>query len=110
MSNPFEGTEPIVSELYELLLSKLESIGTYDEETKKTSIHLTKRAAFLGVHPKKTYLELNVVSDCPLEAKRGYRTEQVSKNRFHNRIRIEKPGDLDQRLMKDIASGYRLMS
>ncbi len=52
MSDLFERSDPIVQELYESLLSKLKTIGPYKIESKKTSIHLVSRVAFLGVHPR----------------------------------------------------------
>ncbi len=109
MTDPFEGTEPIVRELFDLLLGRLERLGPFETETKKTSVHLTRRAAFLGVHPKKRYLEINIVSSRPLDASRGYKVEAVSKNRFHNRVRIEQPADLTAELMRDIEAAYQLM-
>ncbi len=108
MSNPFDGTEAIVNDLYELLLAKVKEIGVFSVETKRTSIHLSKRAAFLGVHPKKKYLEINIVSRDPLGDR--YKSEQVSKNRFHNRVRINSATDFDRELMRDIENAYKLLS
>jgi len=110
LADPFHSSDLLVRELYESLLSKLKVVGPYKVEGKKTSLHLVNRAAFLGVHPKKEHLELNVVSSAPLDAKRGYKIEQVSKNRYHNRVRIERASDLDPELIHDIADAYRLMS
>ena len=109
MTDPFEGTEPRVRDLFDALRSKLKAIGPFGTETKKTSIHLIRRAAFLGLHPKKSYLEINVVSSNPLDESRGYKVEQVSKNRFHNRMRIEQVADLTAELMREIANAYHLM-
>ncbi len=107
--DPFEGAEPVVRELYDLLLARLKTLGPYKAQTKRTSIHLTRRAAFLGVHPKKRCLEINVVSSSPLDESRGYKVEAVSRNRFHNRIRIERAADLNAELMRDIKTAYQLM-
>ena len=109
MFDPFEGTESVVRNLFDSLLTKTKSLGPFRTETKKTSIHLVRRAAFLGVHPKKSYLEINVVSSNPLDESRGYKVEQVSRNRFHNRMRIEQMADLNSQLMRDIANAYKLM-
>ncbi len=108
MSNPFDGTESIVHDLYELLLAKVKEIGVFSIEMKRTSIHLSKRAAFLGVHPKKKYLEINIVSISRLGGR--YKSEQVSKNRFHNRVRINSATDFDRELIRDIENAYALMS
>jgi len=109
MTDPFEGTEPAVRDLFDSLLTRLKALGPFGTETKKTSVHLTRRAAFVGVHPKRRYLEINVVSSSPLDKSRGYKVEQISKNRFHNRMRIERVADLNSELMRDIASAYQLM-
>ena len=109
MTDPFEGTEPIVRDLFDSLLTKLKALGPFGMESKRTSVHPTRRAAFLGVRPKKSYLEINVISSSPMDESRGYKVEQVSKHRFHNRMRIQQVTDLNAELMRDIASSYRLM-
>jgi hypothetical protein len=51
-----------VKDLYQYLLKELNRFGEITIEEKKTSFHLKNRAAFAGVHPKKKYFILNIVS------------------------------------------------
>jgi len=109
MEDPFANSDPIVKDLYEHLMSKLKGLGPMRVETKKTSMHIVNHAAFLGIDPKRKLLEINIVSLKPLDQKRGYKTEQVSRNRFHNRMRIEAARDISARLVEDIRGAYSLM-
>ena len=42
------------------LLEVLRTLGPFKEEPKKTSIHLVNTSGFAGVHPRKSFLYLNV--------------------------------------------------
>jgi hypothetical protein len=101
---------PEVESLYNQLLFKLKESGTIIVEEKKTSIHLKNRAAFAGVHPRKSYFILNIVSDSPINSPRVIKQEQVSKSRFHNEMKVEKPEDIDGELLTWLKSAYHLMS
>ena len=85
--------------LYVELLTFLDTLGAYRVEEKKTSLHIVSgRAAFLGVHPKKHLLRLNIVLGRALEGKRIVKTEQVSAKTFHNEIDFNDAGQLDKEL------------
>jgi hypothetical protein len=110
MEDPFKSADPLVLELYASLLSLLKSLGPFRIEAKKISVHFVNRAAFLGAHPGKTYLDINIVYSAPLSTDRGYKVEQVSKNRYHNRKRIRQKSDLNQELIRDIKHAYKLLA
>ena len=101
---------PEVSALYKKLLDSLKSFGKVGVEEKKTSIHLTNRAAFAGVHPRKEYFTLNIVSDQPINSQRIMKTEQVSKSRYHNELRVERESDIDTELLGWLKTAYHLMA
>ena len=69
------------------------------EEPKKTSIHLTNERAFAGVHPRKAWLILNISSDRPIESDRIVKSEQVSKNRYHQEVKLLSPDEVDEELI-----------
>jgi hypothetical protein len=102
----FEDREPLVKELYEELLKRIQMFGPVEVQTKKSSIHLVNRVAFLGVHPKKGLLELNIVSEKPIKHTKVLKTEQISRGRCHNRIRLTKMNEIDLDLMKLIHDAY----
>jgi hypothetical protein len=100
---------PEVKELYQKLLSELKKFGEVIVEEKKTSIHLKNRAGFAGVHPRKNYFILNIVSSTAINSSRITKREQVSKSRFHNELRIEKPEDIDDEVLLWLKEAYELM-
>ncbi len=100
---------PKVQTLYNHLLNSVNQFGRVGIEEKKASIHLTKRSAFAGVHPRKDYFILNIVSDKPITSSRIKKTEQVSKSRFHNEVKIESEGEINSELLEWLKTAYELM-
>jgi hypothetical protein len=100
---------PEVKVLYKTLRNSLQGFGKIGVEEKKTSIHLINRAAFAGVHPRKDYFILNIVSDQPIASQRIEKTEQVSKSRFHNELRIASETDINPELIGWLKAAYELM-
>jgi len=92
----FLNQSPVVYEIYKTILKELKTIGKVGIKTKKTSIHLKNKTAFGGVHPKKNWLDFNLVMNHPLKDKRITKVEQVSKSRFHNNFRFKAPEEIDK--------------
>jgi len=86
-----QGKDDVVQSMYHRLLEVLHTLGPFLEEPKKTSIHLVHTVGFAGVHPRKSYLLLNVRTDHPIGSQRITKTEHVSKNRFHNELKPLSP-------------------
>ncbi|MGL4382604.1 MAG: DUF5655 domain-containing protein [Bacilli bacterium] len=104
----FSNKNQEVKEFYDIIITFLNKIGPYQVELKKTSIHLSCNSAFLGVHPKKQWLDLNIVSTKVLKHPQLRKHEQVSKNRFHNEFRIKVSSDLNSDLLNFIKEAYLL--
>jgi hypothetical protein len=104
----FAGKDPNVRATYEQLLAALSELGPFAAEPKKTSIHLVKQSGFAGVHPRKGYLYLNLRTAQPIDSPRVVKQEQVSKNRFHNEIKLAQPDDVDPQLVGWLAEAYAL--
>jgi hypothetical protein len=64
----FTGKDDVVRSTYDRLLEALHTVGPFQEEPKKTSLHLVHRVGFAGVHPRKSYLLLNLRTDLQLRA------------------------------------------
>jgi hypothetical protein len=96
------------SAVYKRLLATLDRLGAYDVEGKKTSLHIVRRRAFLGVHPRKDGLLLNIVTERPIENSRVIRVEQVSKNRCHNEVKIISEKEIDEELFEWIRQAFAL--
>ena len=106
----FANKEPHVRRVYEKVLSSLAKVGPVKAETKKTSIHLVRETSFAGVHPKKTWLDLTIRSDKPIKSKRVRSQEQVSKNRWHQDVRLTSPADVDAEVVGWLKNAYALAS
>jgi hypothetical protein len=104
----FTGKDPTVRQTYERLLTVLASCGPFTPEAKKTSIHLIRTSGFAGVHPRKSYLILNLRLARPLDGPRIAKTEQVSKHRWHNEIRLDTPEQIDAELRGWLQEAYTL--
>jgi hypothetical protein len=94
-----------------LLYAELESLDDITIEEKKTSLHVVfNGAAFLGVHPRKEGIRLNLVQDyCP-DSFRIQKSEQVSKSRFHNEVDLTSEARIDDELISWIRDAYELRS
>ncbi|MDR0298492.1 MAG: DUF5655 domain-containing protein [Streptococcaceae bacterium] len=97
----------LAREIYEQLMAELE-IGLYDVEVKKTSLHLTNGAAFLGISPKKNWLDITIVLNHRLEHQTLKKAEQVSKSRWHNDMRLSALSDVDSKVLAAIQEAYDL--
>jgi hypothetical protein len=106
--NPFTG-KPAARSLYDCLLVRLRTVGSFTEEYKKTSVHIVAgKGAFLGVHPRTDSLLLNIVLDRALVSDRLSKVEQVSKSRYHNEIKLSDEGSIDDELLEWISEAYKL--
>ncbi|AIE86927.1 DUF5655 domain-containing protein [Fimbriimonas ginsengisoli] len=102
----FEG-RPKASEIYGSLVPVLNALGAHSVEEKKSSLHVVAgRAAFLGVHPRKDGLRLNLVLARQLAGPRVAKAEQVSAKRYHNEVDIKDVGEIDEELRAWISEAY----
>jgi hypothetical protein len=96
----------VSAETYSRLMEVVNQLADVSVENKKSSIHITHKRAFLGVHPRKDALLLNVVTVEPIDSARVRRMERVSANRFHNELLLTGPDDVDAELEGWITEAY----
>jgi len=106
----FDKSDPAVRATYERLLIRVRRIGPVTAEQNKTSIHLKSRAAFAGVHPLKSRLDLSIVSEEPIADPRVTKRDRVSPSRYHNIVPINSPHDIDAQLIEWLKRAYELVS
>lgn len=94
------------SGVYKKLIGCLQELGPFETEVKKTSLHLVNRRAFLGIHPRSKGVLVNIVSIAPICSDRIRRSEQISKNRWHNELMISEPDSVDDQLVGRIGLAY----
>jgi hypothetical protein len=97
-----------IEELQQQLMDLLDSIGTYKTEKKKASIHIVRDRAFVGIHPKKGYLGVNVVLKHAGASPPAANVEQVSANRFHHYYRITSGTELNKSFARLLKEAYDL--
>lgn len=102
----FGNKEEEVLAIFSTLLDFLHDLGPFDIEVKKTSLHLVKEKAFLGVHPKKKCLDLNIVSNQAIDHPLITKNEQVSKNRWHNNLRLSSVEEVDDTVKNLLQAAY----
>ena len=104
----FSRCEPSVLEVYDAVLRVASELGAYTADAKKTSIHLVRHTGFAGVHPRKSHLILNVRLSRALPEDARWRSEQVSRNRWHHEVRLAAPGDIDDEVRALLREAYEL--
>ena len=100
--------DPVAGPIYQRLLTVLAELGPFGLEEKKTSIHVVRARAFLGVHPRKNTLLVNIVTARPIASDRVVRHDQVSANRVHNEVLLHAKADVDAELVAWITQAYEL--
>ena len=104
----FEGKEPVALEIYNVLKTAVRSLGPFEEVPKKTSIHLGRKSAFAGVHPRKAAILLVIRTSAPVDSPRIRKLERVSANRWHNEMLLASPSEVDAEVMDWLRQGYEL--
>lgn len=97
-----------IDELQKTLIQLLKSFGKFQMEQKKESIHVVRRRAFLGIHPKKSYLGVNVVLNRSEVVPAADKVEQVSANRFHHFYKITDKKKLNKSFAVVVKEAYEL--
>lgn len=104
----FAGKDPQVQATYEHLIQALKRIGDVRAAPKQTSIHLEKNSGFAGVHPRKSYFNLEFRTDYKIDHPRIARTQQLSARRFEHTVKIESEKDIDDELLKWLKDAYEV--
>jgi hypothetical protein len=110
VDDQFIGRAPNVRAVYDLLVTHLRLFGPIHEQPKKTSIHLANTSGFAGVHTRKNYVILNIRSDYLIDSPRIVKSEQVSKSRYHQEVKLQSPDEVDAELLAWLKAAYDLSS
>ena len=104
----FAGKDPQLKAAYERLISALNTFGAVKEAPKQTSIHLEKNSGFAGVHPRRSSFNLEFRTDYKIDHPRISRQQQLSARRYEHTVKIERPSDIDDELLKWLKDAYDL--
>jgi hypothetical protein len=97
-----------VDDLQASLMQLLDSLGKYTMQPKKESIHVVRRRTFLAIHPRKSYLGVNVVLHRVKASPQANKIEQISANRFHHFYKITNKKELNNSFTRLLREAYNL--
>ena len=100
--------DPNLAAIHAALIGVVRGAGLYEIEPGKASYLVRNDRAFLGVHPRRGGLLVNVVLDHRVESDRMAKVEQVSRARFHNEVLLARPEDVDQEFVGWVREAYSL--
>lgn len=100
--------DPISSEVYGSLTDQISTLPGCELQENASSFHVAHGRAFLGIHPRRGGILVNIVLDRQLDAARVHRAERVSANRWHNEVILRDPEQIDSELLGWIREGYAL--
>jgi hypothetical protein len=104
----FARVAPQVLAIYRRLLAKTRTFGPCAENPNQSSIHLVNRTIFAGVATRQKVLLLTLKAERDIRSPRIEKHDQVSANRWHLRIRLSDPKDVDQELVRWLKAAYVL--
>ena len=108
VNDHFVNKDPSIRALYDRLLKILNGFGPVKEMPKKTSIHIDRKSALIGVETRKDCLLLTIKADHKIMNSRIEKIEEVSTRRFYHKVRIKSLKDLDAELKTWLKDAYRL--
>jgi hypothetical protein len=98
--------DPSVRALYDHLLKTLKKSGPIEQDPKKTSIHINRNSALVGVETRKDCLLLTFKADHKINNPRIEKFEQISARRFYYKVRISTREDFDAELSGWLKAAY----
>lgn len=104
----FARSDPQVRMVVRALLGRVQELPEVAIDPKGTCLHLNRRTAFAGLHPRRSALLLNLRSRNPIESPRIHKVERVSANRCHNELLVDSVDAIDGELMGWIAEAHAL--
>lgn len=104
----FEGKAPELRAAFDHLIRQLRQFGEIRVAPKQTSIHLEKNSGFAGVHPRKTYINLEFRADYKIDDPRITRVQQLSARRFEHTVKLANQSETDDQLLKWLREAYEL--
>jgi hypothetical protein len=102
--------DPTLQRVYARLLKGVQAFGPVTEERGERSVLLRSRGGFLGVHPKRDGLDLQIVTDHVIRASRVTKVDRVSASRFHVHVRLVAEKEVDEELLGWLREAYDLMA
>lgn len=100
--------DPASSTIYDVLMERISALPGCEIQENASSFHVARGRAFLGLHPRRGGILVNIVLTRQLESPRVFRAGRVSANRWHNEIILLDPAAVDSELLQWIREGHDL--
>jgi hypothetical protein len=104
----FARSAPEIRALVDALIRRVQALPGVTVSPKGTCVHLDRRIAFAGLHPRKSALLLNLRTSTPIASGRIRKAERVSAHRYHSELLLDSAAALDEELMGWIAEAHAL--
>ncbi|MGO4247916.1 DUF5655 domain-containing protein [Paenarthrobacter sp. RAF54_2] len=101
-------TDPASSGIFQALMDSLSALEGCELQENASSFHVTHGRAFLGIHPRRGGILVNVVLESELESDRVHRAERVSSNRWHNEVIVKDATEIDAEFLSWVRAAYAL--
>jgi uncharacterized protein YdhG (YjbR/CyaY superfamily) len=108
VADHLRGRAPLVRATYTALRKAARSLGPFDEEPKKTSIHWVRTTAFAGIRTRKAGLVLTLKSATEVHSARISKREQASAKRWYFEVPLDSPQQVDRELRAWLKQAYAL--
>ena len=106
----FEFRDSRLSDVFELLLSRLRELGPLRIDAVESSINLISRYHFGGVKVQKDHLTIGFLSSRMISDKRIHRVEKVAPQKFVHFVKVRAANDIDNKLITWLAKAYHLQA
>lgn len=104
----FTDRSPAVRDMYEMLVAASRDFGPFEEDPKKTSIHLNRKYAFAGIRTQKNALVLTVKAVGDIPSRRIAKRQQASAKRWYHDIKISALDEIDHEIVDWLRASYEV--
>ena len=106
LDHHFARRDPLVRELYDIVVAAVRAIGPVIILPEKTRIAFQVRMSFAQVSPRSRWLDGHVVLARRLEHPRFRRIETISPRNHVHHFRLSSPGDVDETFIAWLREAY----
>ena len=100
--------DPHLKELLASLRGRLDALGSYEMQARKSSLHFVRGTGFLSVRAVAGGLLLTIVSNARIDGARVRSSGQASEHRTHNEVVVSDVNDFDDELDGWLGMAYAL--
>jgi Domain of unknown function (DUF5655) len=104
----FEGSEPVVRETFEAILTAVRGLGPVEVLAEKTRIALHLRMSFAALMPRRSWLSGHFVLARRVDGPRFTRIDALSARNLVHHFRLTSPDQVDEEFTAWLAEAYQV--